>query len=104
MTMQAVKTKKNSKVGTAIVRGAVTRAVLSALMIAAMPAQAQTHEVLYPFAGGTSDGANPYGGITFHNSNIYGTTYDGGLYGFGALYQLTPTGTGGGAEQGLYSS
>ena len=101
--MQAVKTKENSKLVTAIVRGAVTLAVLSALMIAAMPAQAQTQEVLYPFAGGTSDGANPYGGITFHNSNIYGTTYDGGLYGFGTVYQLTPNGTGGWAEQVLYS-
>jgi uncharacterized repeat protein (TIGR03803 family) len=81
----------------ACVRGALILAVLSALLfIAARPAQAQTEQVLYSFAG-DPDGANPNSKVLVLNGNIYGTTYSGGL-GYGTVYELTPNGTGGWSE------
>lgn len=92
----------SAKLASAIIRGAVTLAVLSALLMAARPAQAQTENALWNFTG-TPDGANPYGGVTLNNGNFYGTTFGGGLYGFGAVYELQPNGTGGYNESVLYS-
>lgn len=58
-----------------------------------------TETVLHSFAGG-NDGANPYAGVTQgSDGNFYGTTYNGGRYGFGAVFKLTP----GGTETVLYS-
>lgn len=89
---------------TMIFRGALTLAVVAPLLlIAANPVQAQTESVLYNF-GAVPDGENPYGGITLtSNGSIYGTTYAGGAYGFGSVYELTPNGTGGYTESVLYS-
>lgn len=87
----------------AALRGAVTLAVLSALlMFATHPAQAQTESVLYNFTG-TPDGANPYSTLTMYNGNLFGTTYDGGLYGYGSVFELTPNGSGGWNESVLYN-
>ena len=102
---------KNPQVGSnsrptllvAVLRGAVTLAVLSALLtFAVRPAQAQTESVLYNFTG-TPDGANPYSSLTFQGGNIFGTTYKGGLYGSGTVFELTPNGTGGWQESVLYN-
>lgn len=61
------------------------------------PAGVET--VLYSFAGG-SDAANPYAGvIQGSDGNFYGTAYNGGAHGFGAVYKVTP----GGTETLLYS-
>ncbi len=50
--------------------------------------------VLYSFTGG-SDGFGPGGGVVFDQAgNLYGTTPDGGTYGAGAVYQLSPNGGG----------
>jgi len=87
----------------AVLRGALTLAVLSALlMFAVHPAQAQTESVLYNFTG-TPDGANPYSTLTFRGPNIFGTTYNGGQYGFGTVFELKPNGSGGWNESVLYS-
>ena len=44
---------------------------------------------LYSFAGGTSDGEYPYGGVVRDaNGNIYGTTESGGLFGLGTVWKL----------------
>jgi uncharacterized repeat protein (TIGR03803 family) len=60
-------------------------------------------KVLYSFQCGTSDGANPYAGLVFDNSgNLYGTTRNGGAYGYGTVFQLTPSGSGW-AKSTLYS-
>lgn len=85
-----------------VIRGAIALAVLATLTIAAHTAQAQTEQVLWNFQG-TPDGENPYGGVAFNNGNIFGTTYNGGLYGFGSVYELTPTGTGTYNESVIYS-
>ncbi|HEY0745288.1 MAG TPA: choice-of-anchor tandem repeat GloVer-containing protein [Steroidobacteraceae bacterium] len=53
-----------------------------------------TETVLYSFAGGLSDGANPEAGvIQGSDGNFYGATYLGGASGFGTVFELTPSGT-----------
>jgi uncharacterized repeat protein (TIGR03803 family) len=47
-----------------------------------------TETVLYSFTGGT-DGATPYGRLIRDSAgNFYGTTYDGGAYGYGVVFKL----------------
>jgi uncharacterized repeat protein (TIGR03803 family) len=87
---------------TSTLRGVMTLAVLSALLlIAARPAQAQTEALLYNFTGG-SDGSGPQSRLTFHGGNLYGTTNSGGL-GYGTVFELSPNGSGGWTETVLYS-
>src|SRR6202042_1701998 len=53
-----------------------------------------TETVLYSFAGGSSDGANPEAGvIQGSDGNFYGTTLQGGASGLGIVFELTPGGT-----------
>ena len=52
------------------------------------PGSWNTESLLYSFSG--SDGANPYNGVIFDSSgNLYGTTYNGGVYGYGTVFELT---------------
>jgi uncharacterized repeat protein (TIGR03803 family) len=61
------------------------------------PAGAET--VLYSFTGGT-DGGNPYAGlIQGADGNFYGTAFNGGQYGDGAVFKITSAG----AETVLWS-
>ena len=54
-----------------------------------------TEHVLHHFTGG-KDGANPYSGLIFDAvGDLYGTAYQGGATGFGVVFKLTPTSTGG---------
>jgi uncharacterized repeat protein (TIGR03803 family) len=47
-----------------------------------------TERVLYTFAG--NDGANPLAGLIMDSSgNLFGTTGNGGAYGFGTVFELT---------------
>jgi uncharacterized repeat protein (TIGR03803 family) len=88
---------------TAAIRGALTLAVLSALLLnPARPAHAQTETVLYNFTGG-SHGSHPNSGLTADSKgNFFGTTADGGL-GAGTVFEISPNGTGGWKETLLYS-
>jgi len=53
-----------------------------------------TEKVLYSFTGG-NDGSQPFAGLIFDNAgNLYGTTVYGGTYGWGTVYELTPSGSG----------
>ncbi len=46
--------------------------------------------VFHTFTG-TPDGAEPFAGVTFdQKGNLYGTTNDGGAYGYGTLYRVSP--------------
>jgi uncharacterized repeat protein (TIGR03803 family) len=59
-----------------------------------------TETVLYSFAGGSSDGSHPEGGlIQGSDGNFYGTTDAGGANGDGTVFKITPSGT----ETLLYS-
>ena len=50
-------------------------------------------KLLYSFGGQSSDGVNAYGSVVFDkNGNLYGTTFAGGLYGQGTVFELSPAG------------
>jgi uncharacterized repeat protein (TIGR03803 family) len=62
-----------------------------------------TETVLHSF-GGTGDGSFPQGGLTLGGSgNLYGTTEDGGAYGGGTVFELTPAGGGNWTETIIHS-
>ena len=53
-----------------------------------------TETILYSFQGG-SDGETPVGGLIFDAAgNLYGTTEGGGAYGYGTIFELSPSGGG----------
>src|SRR5271166_4852747 len=55
-----------------------------------------TESVIYSFPGGGQGpyGAEPYSGLTFDKAgNLYGTTFQGGPYQHGTVYELTPSGS-----------
>jgi uncharacterized repeat protein (TIGR03803 family) len=59
--------------------------------------------VLHNF-GYIPDGSIPYAGLIVDASgNLYGTTYAGGVYGYGTAFELTPTGGGSWTETVLYN-
>jgi uncharacterized repeat protein (TIGR03803 family) len=62
-----------------------------------------TKHTLHQFTGGR-DGANPYVGVTFDSAgNLYGATNGGGAYGYGVVFKLTPTSTGGWSYRVLHA-
>lgn len=72
---------------------------LFAALIAALPVHGQTYTVLYTFTG-TPDGAKPDATPILDSAgNLYGTTFEGGAYGYGTIFKLDTTGT----ETVLYS-
>jgi uncharacterized repeat protein (TIGR03803 family) len=51
--------------------------------------------VLYAFTGLNGDGSNPVASVTLDTAgNLYGTTLYGGIYGFGTVFELTPSSAG----------
>jgi uncharacterized repeat protein (TIGR03803 family) len=62
-----------------------------------------TETMLHSFGSGT-DGADPFAGVVFDAAgNLYGTTLNGGTYGYGTIFQLTPNPDGSWAESVLYN-
>jgi len=62
-----------------------------------------TQKTLYDFTGG-ADGANPIADLVVTSNNVlYGTTYGGGKYGYGTVFQIAPTKTGTWVQKVLYS-
>jgi uncharacterized repeat protein (TIGR03803 family) len=50
-----------------------------------------TEKIIYNFGANTTDGINPRSGVIFDAAgNLYGTTYSGGSYNYGTVYELTP--------------
>ena len=86
---------------------ALILAVLSALLlIASRPAQAQTEIVLYNFctALNCADGTFPESSLTADGKgNLYGTTEQGGEWGYGTVFEISPNGSEGWNETVLYS-
>ncbi|MGA2425624.1 MAG: choice-of-anchor tandem repeat GloVer-containing protein [Terriglobales bacterium] len=97
-------------VGVCAIRGALTLAVFSALLlITALPAQAKAKEtILYDFCSipgeiYCTDGSVPSGLTPDAAGNLYGTTYAGGAFGPGEVFELSPNGNGSWDETVLYS-
>ena len=62
-----------------------------------------TEKVLHSFGHGT-DGTYPFAGLIFDAAgNLYGTTYEGGIHGYGTVFELTPQEGGGWTEEVLHS-
>jgi uncharacterized repeat protein (TIGR03803 family) len=60
--------------------------------------------VLYQFRCGSLDGMIPASGLTLDfNGNLYGTTSQGGGYGLGTVFELTPNSNGTWSESVLYT-
>jgi uncharacterized repeat protein (TIGR03803 family) len=63
-----------------------------------------TEKVLYSFKNDGRDGFDLYAGVVLDKSgNLYGTTYGGGAYGYGTVFELTPKAGGGWTEKVLHS-
>jgi uncharacterized repeat protein (TIGR03803 family) len=65
---------------------------------AAAPALGSGYKSLYKFKAG-SDGGYPYGALVALSGKLYGTTDEGGKFGYGTVYELGKTGQ----ERVLYS-
>ena len=60
-------------------------------------------KILHNFGNGT-DGGFPFAGVIFDRAgNMYGTTYQGGDYNNGAVYEMSPNGSGGWTEKKLHN-
>jgi uncharacterized repeat protein (TIGR03803 family) len=60
--------------------------------------------VLYSFGSSPNDADYPQAGLIFDSDgNLYGTTYEGGAYGFGTVFELSPSDEGNWTESVLYS-
>jgi uncharacterized repeat protein (TIGR03803 family) len=63
-----------------------------------------TKKVLHPFLNSVHDGQSPQAGVTLDKAgNIYGTTYWGGLFGDGTVFELTPQPNGSWTEKHLHT-
>jgi uncharacterized repeat protein (TIGR03803 family) len=67
-------------------------------------ANSWTETVLHTFTNNFTDGSYPYGGLIFDASgNLYGTTYSGGILGYGTVFELSPAAGGGWTETVLHN-
>jgi uncharacterized repeat protein (TIGR03803 family) len=63
----------------------------------------ENETILYNFEGSPNDGAVPSGSLLLDaDGNLYGTTQNGGTYGYGTVFELSPSGSGW-KEQVLYN-
>ena len=63
-----------------------------------------TESVLHNFNDNDKDGYNPIAGLIFDASgNLYGTTKEGGAFGLGTVFELTPKAGGGWTETVLHN-
>jgi len=70
--------------------------------LAANPDGSWAYVPLYKFTGG-DDGANPVGRLTFDKAgNLYGTTWQGGAYEYGVVFELSPNQDGTWSQQVIH--
>ena len=100
--------KKSARSKSAPTMKSIMKSILSAtlfataaLLCAAVCAQAQTVSTIYNFTDSPTSGANPWYVTLVQgtNGNFYGTTYNGGKYVSGTIFDVTP----GGQQKILYS-
>ena len=83
--------KAGNLYGTTTAGGSSGNGTVFKLAIPTVTGGEWTEEVLHSFGAGT-DGTIPIAGVTFDASgNLYGTTSAGGSYGYGTVFQLTPS-------------
>jgi uncharacterized repeat protein (TIGR03803 family) len=83
--------KNGALYGAVSLGGASNQGAVYQLMPPSMTGGSWTQTVLYSFAGGATDGANPYGALVFDNTgSLYGTTLAGGASNAGTIFQLKP--------------
>ncbi len=88
--------------GSTLQGGAGGAGGINGTMFEISPGVSPTLKILYDFP--FSDGGNPYAGLTVGPlGSFYGTTNFGGSSGYGAVYELAPSGHGGWKETPIYS-
>jgi uncharacterized repeat protein (TIGR03803 family) len=76
--------------------------VFALTVVLIQSAQSQTFTVLHSFTA-SPDGSGPQAGLIRDAAgNLYGTTYNGGTYNYGTVFELTPAAGGGWTERVLY--
>jgi len=80
-------------------------ALSTAIFLTTAPrSAAQTEAVLHNFGERSADGSDPEVSLIFDAAgNLYGTTASGGTYGYGTVFELTPTTGGGWTETVLHN-
>src|ERR1700722_12367247 len=76
--------------------GMAAIAALLLVVVTSVAARAQTYSVLYNLGTQTGDPINPAWIGLFaqgRDGNLYSTSQSGGAFGYGAVFQLTPSGT-----------
>jgi uncharacterized repeat protein (TIGR03803 family) len=77
---------------------------LSLVLAATHEAEAQTYSVLYSFGAVIGDASSPHAGVISDPAgNFYGTTFTGGAFGGGTVFELSPVTGGGWTETILHS-
>lgn len=86
--------KAGNLYGTTTAGGSSKNGTVFKLAVPTVAGGQWTKQVLYSFGTG-SDGAIPVAGVTLDASgNLYGTTSKGGTYGYGTVFELSPSGAG----------
>src|ERR1035438_10255459 len=81
-----------------------TLAIFITILFATSTWAAAEDTVLHSFNNNGTDGIDPDGGVIFDAAgNLYGTTWAGGTYSVGTVYELTPAAGGGWTEKVLHS-
>ena len=85
--------------------GLRTALSIFAAILCATSGWAELHDaVLHNFNHNGTDGTYPQAGVVVDSAgNIYGTTNNGGTYGYGTAYELTPAGGGNWTEKILHN-
>ena len=67
--------------------------MFAAILLVTSTAATAGERVLHSFANDRVDGNNPYSSLIFDAAgNLYGTTWAGGAYNYGTVFELTPAG------------
>ncbi len=86
------------------IRLMATLAIFITILFATSTWAAAEDTVLHSFNNNGADGIVPDGGVIFDAAgNLYGTTWAGGTYRVGTVYELTPAAGGGWTEQVLHN-
>src|SRR5579862_404049 len=88
--------RRNTMIGRFLTPGVLKQTLLCAVLsiavlsMAVSPAFAQSEKVVYPFSIQNADGQDPQAGLVLDQAgNLYGTTFGGGPFGWGTVFEIT---------------